>query len=237
MAEKIDKKDDKKKDKKEGGGGMEAWEIAAGIIIIFILFYIVGGLTSYIPVYNEIVAFFTKHSSSVSALSSSVSNDTKSIIGFLVGLSIPVSLVFFIGIIISVERLKNIRAKEHIIFNTPVEQAYDATAKGDPELSNRWKRILELVSSTNENDQRQAIIQADIILDDILNRMGYSGDGIGEKLKGVDRGDFKTLDQAWDAHKVRNMIAHEGPDFKLSQHEAKRVINLFQQVFEEFFYI
>ncbi len=232
MADKPKPKDAKKP---EGGGGYEKWEIAAAILVLLVILYALGGLTTYVPIYNQVVDFFTKHSS-VFKFTSSFSSAAKSTLGFLIGLSIPVSLMFLIGIIMSIERLKRIRAKEHVIFNTPVVQAYDQNAKGDPELTERWRKILELVSSLNENDQRQAIIFADVILEDILDRLGYKGEGIGEKLKSADRGDFKTLDQAWDAHKVRNAIAHEA-DFKLSQHEAKRVISMYQQVFEEFFYI
>jgi hypothetical protein len=229
----ADKKDDKKP---EGGGGYEGWEIAAIIITIFLVIYLLGGLTSYVPVYNKAVSFFADYSGPLSKFTATFSKDAKSTLGFLIGLSFPVSVMLLIGIIISIERLKRIRAREHVLFNTPVVQAYDPNVKGDPELTDRWRKILELGSSLNENDWRQAIIFADVILEDILDRMGYKGEGIGEKLKSVDRGDFKTLDQAWDAHKVRNAIAHEA-DFKLSQHEAKRVINMYQQVFEEFSYI
>ena len=67
--------------------------------------------------------------------------------------------------------------------------------------------------------------------------MSYHGDDLGSKLRGATKADFKTLDQAWEAHKVRNDIAHDGSNFLLSQREAKRVINLYRQVFEEFYYI
>jgi hypothetical protein len=156
---------------------------------------------------------------------------------FLVVISIPIGVFFIIGIIISIERLKAIRAKEKLIYNTPVVQAYDEKAKGDPELAHRWKSVVEHVDSSNENDWRQAILEADIILEDILRKMGYQGDGVGEMLSRAERADFKSLNEAWEAHKVRNMIAHEGSAFALSQYEAKRVINLFRKVFEEFFYI
>jgi hypothetical protein len=53
----------------------------------------------------------------------------------------------------------------------------------------------------------------------------------------VAKGDFKTLDAAWEAHKIRNAIAHEGSDFVLSQRESKRVIGLYEMVFNEFNYV
>jgi len=59
---------------------------------------------------------------------------------------------------------------------------------------------------------------------------------LGDKMKKIDRSDFLTLDDAWEAHKVRNRIAHE-PGFEISQHEARRVIGLFKKVFDEFDFI
>ena len=158
-------------------------------------------------------------------------------LGFLDGLAIVLSFIFLVGIILSIERIKVIRKKEEEIYDAHVVPVYDEASKADPELSLRWRKVLEHVDSQNQNDWRQAIIEADIILEDILSRIGYQGEGSGEKLKSADKADFQTLDQAWEAHKIRNTIAHEGSSFLLSQHEAKRVVNLYKQVFEEFYYI
>lgn len=152
-------------------------------------------------------------------------------------LAIPVCLMFVIGIIVSIERLAVIRKKEELIYNPKVEPVYNETAQGDPGLSLRWKRITEHMESENSNDWKQAIMEADIILGEILDKMGYQGEGIGEKLRRVEKADFQTLSEAWEAHKIRNIIAHEGASYALNQYEAKRVIGLYRQVFEEFFYI
>lgn len=101
----------------------------------------------------------------------------------------------------------------------------------------RWERVMSLMNSTSASDWRQAVIEADIILDDMLTRMGHDGESIGDKLKGIEESDFITLNKAWEAHKIRNHIAHRGGDFLFSKNEADRVINLYRQVFEEFYYI
>lgn len=158
--------------------------------------------------------------------------------GYLTVISIPASLLIIIGIILSVERLKRIRKKEEEIYDSPKEiVAHDTVSKADPNLGNRWKSVLEHLETENQNDWRQAIVEADIILDEILTKQGYQGDSIGEKLKRVERADFVTLDSAWEAHRVRNQIAHEGSAYELSKHEARRVINMYKQVFSEFYYI
>jgi hypothetical protein len=119
------------------------------------------------------------------------------------------------------------------------EKLYPVSDEGvvDTVKNLRWDKVMEHISSTNENDWRLAIIESDIILSDLLETMNLPGDSIGEKLKAVSKGDFKTLDMAWEAHKVRNEIAHAGSDFNLSNREAVRVVGLFRSVFEEFDYI
>ena len=101
----------------------------------------------------------------------------------------------------------------------------------------RWVRVQSLIQSASSSDWRQAIIEADIILDEMLTRMGHEGDSIGDKLKGIEESDFITLNKAWEAHKIRNHIAHRGGDFLFSKQEAERVVELYRQVFEEFYYI
>ena len=164
---------------------------------------------------------------------------TKASVGYLIGLSIPISVLLFIGIILAVERLKAIRIKEDEIYNPKpkVDMAYDPVAKGSPQMAVRWDRAMANIESKNPNDWKQAILEGDIILGELLMKMGYQGEGIGEQLRRVEKGDFKTLNDAWEAHRVRNEVAHNGSNFSLNQHEARRVMHLYRKVFEEFYYV
>ncbi len=164
-------------------------------------------------------------------------NIVREVIGILIAISFPLALAFFIGIIYCVENLKRIRNKEAEMYDTKTEPAYEPVPKGDKVLINRWESVQKHLTSTNQNDWKQAIIEADVMLDDILTRMGYRGESVGEKLKRVATGDFASLDDAWEAHKVRNRIAHDGSNFVLSEHDAKHTIQRYRKVFEEFYYI
>lgn len=104
----------------------------------------------------------------------------------------------------------------------------------DRDVNHRWIHIQSLIASTNASDWRTAIIEADIMLDDMLKEQGYVGEGIGERLKLVESSDFSTLNDAWEAHKVRNQIAHEGSSFNLSDTLARRTIARYESVFREF---
>jgi hypothetical protein len=177
-------------------------------------------------------------SGAISSYGSMAYDALKGFMSFLVVISIPLSLFFLIGIIYCVEKLKRIRAKEALVFDAKVEPAIEAVGpSGNEDLSRRWEHVKTLVSSASQSDWRQAVLEADIVLDDILTSLGYQGDGIGEKLKRVNPGDMKSLNEAWEAHKVRNQIAHEGSQFPLTQHEANRVVNLYKKVMEEFYFI
>lgn len=178
--------------------------------------------------FNKIVDFFGSNAPEFFG-------GARSLVGFLIGISIPISIFLFIGIIYLIEGLKRYRNVEEEIYGTPPKVINEE--KGDPVLEKRWRKILEHVESKNENDWRQAIIEADIMLEDLLLKLGYQGEGVGERLRRADPGDFKTLSQAGEAHGVRNRIAHDGSAHPLSQLDARRVINLYKQVFEEFYHI
>ncbi|HWB33702.1 MAG TPA: hypothetical protein VG753_00040 [Candidatus Paceibacterota bacterium] len=101
----------------------------------------------------------------------------------------------------------------------------------------QWDRVFVLAASGNESDWRRAILEADIMLGDLLKSLGYRGDSVGERLRDANPLQFTTLDLAWKAHKVRNDIAHGGEGYHLSQREANATIDLYRRVFEEFNYI
>jgi len=146
--------------------------------------------------------------------------------------SIIISILLIIGIIYSTIRIKQIREEEQKIYGfTPEIESPQNDA------SKKWQSILEHTSSSNENDWRLAILEADIILDEMLDSMGYRGDTISDKLKQIEKSDFRSIDAAWEAHKVRNRIAHEGVAFKINEREVRRIIGLYEQVFREFRYI
>jgi hypothetical protein len=104
-------------------------------------------------------------------------------------------------------------------------------------MTDKWRDVKAHIESEHPSDWRQAIIEADVMLSDLLQKLNLHGDTMGDKMKTVEKSDFVTIDLAWEAHKVRNQIAHEGSEFLFNQREARRVIDLYRQVFEEFYMI
>ena len=103
-------------------------------------------------------------------------------------------------------------------------------AAKDPETEKKeeWLDITDHIESDNESQWKLALIDADKILEDALREGGYDGETIGDRLKNAeDRGGFRSLQDAWEAHKVRNRIAHES-GFELTKREARRVVELYK---------
>lgn len=113
------------------------------------------------------------------------------------------------------------------------EALYDEYYRGIKKHS-RLDEVFKHSASENPNDWKLAIIEADIILDDILKDRGYAGNSLGERLRGITPNQLGTIDDAWEAHKVRNQIAHEGADFILTKRLADETIARYRRVFTEF---
>lgn len=137
------------------------------------------------------------------------------------------------GIFYSNHKLTLINLAEKPIFN-PGPEILITDEESAEEKNKRWEKIVEFSSSTNSSDWRLAIIEADVMLEETLHAAGYVGDSVGDMLKSVERGDFATIEDAWEAHKTRNRVAHSGGSYELNQRETKRIIALFENVFREF---
>ncbi len=139
------------------------------------------------------------------------------------------SVIALIVLIYSTVRLFELRHREEEYYDTVISPEGKASS-----ADKRWEHIQSLSESATASDWRTAIIEADIMLDDLLTKQGYVGDNVGEKLKNADSTTFKTLQDAWEAHKVRNQIAHQGSAFDLSDTIAQRTIARYENVFREF---
>lgn len=113
------------------------------------------------------------------------------------------------------------------------EDMYDELYRGVKKNS-RMDDVFMHIESDNPNDWKLAIIEADIILDDLLKQRGYAGNSLGERLKSISPAQLATLNDAWEAHKIRNHIAHDGADFVLTHRLAQDTINRYRRVFTEF---
>ncbi len=138
------------------------------------------------------------------------------------------SVLGLFAIVYIMVRLFELRRQEEVYYSTPI-----TSTETGPGMNPRWEHIESLIRDDNKSQWREAIIEADIMLDEALGRRGYIGDGVGEKLKAVEPADLRTLQDAWDVHKVRNQVAHTGSSFNLSDTLTRRTIARYEGVLRE----
>ena len=146
-------------------------------------------------------------------------------------ISLIISCVIVVGIVYAYIRYNQMGDLETIKVET--QHRLYRELYGEDKKNTRWQDVEQHISSENPNDWKLAIIEADVMLEEALDDTGYTGSTIGDRLKGVPRGQLQTLDDAWTAHKIRNQIAHGGSDFVLTKKAAQDAIGQYRKVFYE----
>ncbi len=166
----------------------------------------------------------------------SASIPTKDSIGSLMTrigiISGTISALFIVIISYSIIRMFMIQKHEQDHIDHEIHKYQEKLA--DLARNPRWELIENLVTSTSEADWRVAIIEADVLMEEALEHGGFTGGGVGEMLTNAGPKSFSSYQFAWDAHKVRNDIAHEGSNYALAKEDVIRTIGMYRAVLEEF---
>jgi hypothetical protein len=181
--------------------------------------------------FEQILRFFQSIGSLSFATNASSVVNTLLILGGIVGV---VGLVLLIYTLI---RLFDLRDRHEEKIRKYIFDAHTREKQGRPSDNPRWRQVEIYMQSPRPDDWKLAIMEADSMLEDLTTELGFAGESLGEKLKNVDPGDFPMLQQAWDAHKVRNAIAHQGTQYELSHAVAQQTIEVFKQIFVSYKYI
>lgn len=144
-----------------------------------------------------------------------------------------------------VVRMFEIRAKERKHLHHEIEEyahhqkEREKKKKEEEEISKnpQWIKTLNFLFSQHSSNWKLAIIEADSMLFDLMGQLGFKGESLGDRLKAADQNTFRELTSAWEVHTIRNRIAHEGLSYEISQHEAKRVISLYEDIFRAYGFI
>ena len=95
-----------------------------------------------------------------------------------------------------------------------------------------WAKITARLETGLESEYKLAVIEADSILNDILKRLGFGGETLGERLEKLTAATIPNLEQVWEAHKIRNNIVHD-PDYRLTLDEARKVLGIYEQALRD----
>ena len=166
---------------------------------------------------------------------------------FIKPISLLLSLLFLTGIIYCFIRTRAVFREMEEKTHGAHHEGHGAAHVGEhveahhepatASTNKRWEEIVAHINSDSPSNWRLAILECDIVLDEMLTKMSYRGETLADKLKAVEKSDFLSIDKAWEAHRVRNAVAHEGSNFQITDSETRRVVALYEEVFREFHYI
>lgn len=99
-------------------------------------------------------------------------------------------------------------------------------------IAKQWAKTLARLETGMESEYKLAVIEADSLLYEILNKMGFSGETLGEKLDKLTTVSLPNLEDIREAHKIRNNIVHD-PDYRLSLEEARKILAIYEKALSD----
>lgn len=143
------------------------------------------------------------------------------------------ALAFFAGYIWLHLRIQSIHHKEHEKYKPVVTEETSANEK-----TIQWQVVLDHVNSESPAEWKLAILEADNIFGEVLEDQGYVGETVAEKLKAMSRTRITSYNEIWEAHKLRNKIAHgETLGEELTKKIARDTVATFENTFRELGYL
>lgn len=88
------------------------------------------------------------------------------------------------------------------------------------EVWNHWHSVLAI------GDPHRRLMEADKVVDHAMKLLGYQG-SFADKLRKAGPC-FSDVQSLWDAHKLRNRLAHE-VNVSLSEKDVQRAVNTFEK--------
>lgn len=169
--------------------------------------------------------FFSKFYAVIAAISNSA---VFFVIKVMLGIYVAVLLADLILLLIQ-RGLGNVFREGFAIgMNVPPELT---TRKKKTKL--RWEAIKKRLENQEEKEFKIAIIEADEMIGDLVKRMGYPGENLGEVFKSIPEAQIESIAKVSKAHEIRNRIVHD-ENFPISLELARETLGYYEEFLDEF---
>lgn len=141
-------------------------------------------------------------------------------------ISLVITAAFIVGIVIIIRKTGWLRVR--------LERIDDVILKSNrpkKTAERSWGEVERHFFSGSDSDLKIAVIKADTLLDEALREGGIRGADLGERLRSLTAADLPEIDRIWEAHRLRNRIAHE-TDFVLKRDLAERALTVYEKALE-----
>ena len=96
----------------------------------------------------------------------------------------------------------------------------------------KWKKIEKRLESKIEADLKLAVLEADELLNKVMDEVGYKGDDLTEKLEKITEEVISNIKELKETRKIRENII-EDPSYKLTEEEAKKAIKTYEKALRD----
>ena len=103
---------------------------------------------------------------------------------------------------------------------------------GTVKVVKKWEKIAKRLKLGSEDEYKMAVLEAEEMLEATLERLGYSGEHLKEKLDKLPSIAISNIEQLKKVLQIRNEIVYN-PDYRLSLDEAKKTLDIFEQVLKD----
>ncbi len=135
--------------------------------------------------------------------------------------------IVFLGVIIFVLLVSQ---RLNLRFFEEASEFLSFKPQGSSKLLKEWKKIEKKLDSGLESEYKLAIIEADMMLDKTLERIGHSEKTIEEKLEKTTSSELENIDEIKEARKTRNNVVYD-PDYQLTLEKARETLKVYERTF------
>lgn len=143
----------------------------------------------------------------------------------------PIAVVLVV-IVISLAWLMSSRSGQQS--TRRINRSQPSLSLSPQQYREHWQRIEQLIEMPGTDATKSAILEADKLVDTALRQKGFSGQTMGDRLKDARAyfGNNAVYQGLWQAHKMRNALAHE-LSFDLPKQIAKQHLDQFKAALQQ----
>jgi hypothetical protein len=90
----------------------------------------------------------------------------------------------------------------------------------------RWDNLLNLINTENPDNWKAAVLESSVMLNEVLEIIGYEGETLGKKLSNLIPEQLENLETIKQANEVKNEIV-KNSEYKITKEEAEKLVDTF----------
>lgn len=104
--------------------------------------------------------------------------------------------------------------------------------QSNPKVQAAWKVVKSKMGANPPSSYVLTIIEADTFVDDILKRLGLTGETMMERLDQLEAKEFSSLENLRRVHRIRNALVHR-PGFSVTENQATEMMEIYEKFLDE----